>query len=174
MTGSATNAFRAVVATGLLMVFGNPDGFPESQSVSPDESISLIIRQVSGAWEMRGSSQQELGPEYRCGGIMEVNEVVREADGRLRFNTRITDSEGNFTDDEPAWTGLIDYQLIAENGRQLTICVQYDQENRVNDQGKLAHWCMIMTGPDRYVWRERSWPFGHFTEVRYRCKGPGA
>ncbi len=174
MTGRAAAAFRLVVTSALLMACSAVNGLAESKRLSPEETESLIIRQVSGSWAMRRSSAEQDNTGFRCGGIMEVNEVVRETDGKLRFITRVTDSQGNFPADQSPWSGLIDYQNVSENGRQLTICLRYDQEDRINTNGDLAHWCMIMTGPDQYAWRERSWSFGEFTEARFRCKGPSA
>jgi hypothetical protein len=163
-------AFPLMALSVLLMACSTVNRPVESDRLSLEEAERLIIRQVSGSWETRIGSGEQAEPVLRCGGAMEVNKVVREPDGKLRFIAGVTDDQGIVPADEEPWSGVIDYQNVAENGRQLTICLRYDQEDRINNDGELAHWCMIMTGPDRYVWRERSWSFDEFTTARYRCK----
>lgn len=171
MPQRGTAAFQLIATSVLLAACSTVNRSPESIRLSPADTERLIIDQVSGSWETRTSTGGQVEALLRCGGAMEVNEVVRGPDGKLRFIARITDDQGNFLTDEEPWSGVIDYQNVSGNGRQLTICLRYDQEDRINKNGELARWCMIMIGPDQYVWREQSWSFDEFTVARYRCKG---
>ena len=171
---SCFSIIRILVAACFAMGVGAFEVAAESDRSSSRVEEEIIIKQVTGYWVISENSPYEPSYGYECGGVMEVNEVVRDSDGRLRFTSRTTNEKGRFSEDEPGSSGIIYFQSVAKNARQLTICLQYDDEDRVTEQGKLARWCMIMAGPDQFVWREQGWPFGEFTAARYRCKGPSA
>ena len=53
--------------------------------------------------------------------------------------------------------------VVAETERSLTI--RYDNENRLDDQGKPVEWQLIVVAPGVYRWRQADWPEGKVNGV---------
>ena len=53
--------------------------------------------------------------------------------------------------------------VVAETERSLTL--RYDNETRLNANGKLVEWQLIIVAPGVYRWRETDWPEGKVNGV---------
>lgn len=124
------------------------------------------LRDAVGNWDWSMTEEEAEAaraagePDQPC--LRTTMRIWMSEDGR-RFNS-LWSGEG-----EELYTGPVLLVLPDREG----FLLQYDDEDRRDDNGNLVSWILLMTSPDRFVWVRRDWVSqGNTTRAMVRCEDP--
>ena len=110
------------------------------------------VTQLSGSWSDSFNSNSVCDPSRHLTRMQLSDDHARLA----IFNDRMRSSKLGEANHFAA-------TVVAETERSLTI--RYDNENRLDDQGKPVEWQLIVVAPGVYRWRQADWPEGKVNGV---------
>ena len=121
-----------------------------------------IIDSIEGEWAMELSAEQADKPAFACNQMF-VRIWIEIEDGAPQYRSQYMNSGV----EEPLFKSSINVRYD-QHGREFPLIeLQYENEDRVTEDGAPVKWWLIMVDKDQFVWRRSD--LEGYSHPRFRC-----